>query len=145
MKLTPKEFKQIAMNLNFDMLASPNYIIGVHDGRTAVKVQNESYIITGMFTEYFDNMGITYQTIRLVAGSDFVPFVEAGIPAGGLAAGASEIKNQSQRTDFGGFANTPLDPCYHITCDTVDNINQVVCIRRVQIYTRFRVSNVLYL
>jgi len=115
---------KIAMNLNFDMLASPNYIIGVHDGRTAVQVQNESYAITTLFLEYYDNMKIPYKLIPLDAGSDFLPFVEGGIPAGGLAAGASQIKGEEDRINFGGLANTPLDPCYHLICDTIDNINQ---------------------
>lgn len=32
-----------------------------------------------------------------------------GIPAGGLATGAEEIKDAAGRTMFGGFANTPFD------------------------------------
>jgi len=122
--LTPGALNQTVMNINFDMLGSPNYIIAVHDGRTAVKAKNESYVITGMFTEYFDYMGIPWEYSPLVSGSDFVPFIEAGIPSGGVSTGASGIKTQEQRTKFGGFANTQLDPCYHIACDTIDNINE---------------------
>jgi hypothetical protein len=28
-----------------------------------------------------------------------------------------------ERTLFGGLANASYDPCYHLACDTVDNIN----------------------
>jgi Zn-dependent M28 family amino/carboxypeptidase len=114
----------LAMNLNFDMLASPNYVLGIHNGSTGVLKKNESYVITSMFIEYFDYMQVPYTLIDMTSGSDFVPFIEAGIPAGGLAAGASSIKTTEERTTFGGFANAQKDPCYHLYCDTVENINQ---------------------
>jgi len=118
------EFKNIAMNLNFDMLASPNYYLGIHDGTTAIRAQNGSAVITSMFEEYFtDTLDLQYKLIGLTSGSDFVPFVEAGIPAGGLAAGAGSIKSEDERVTYGGFANTPYDPCYHQYCDTTYNIN----------------------
>jgi len=119
----PEQFKNITMALNFDMLASPNYYLGIHNGATAVTAKNQSSVITSMFVEYFDLMEIPYSLISLTSGSDFVPFIENGIPSGGLAAGASSIKSEEGRTVFGGFANAPHDPCYHRYCDTVDNIN----------------------
>jgi hypothetical protein len=122
--LSDTSFRAIAMNLNFDMLASPNYVLGIHDGSTAVLKQNESLVITSMFIEYFDSMQLPYSLAELRSGSDFVPFIEAGIPAGGLVAGASSIKTDEERTIFGGFANTQKDPCYHLPCDTIENINQ---------------------
>jgi len=119
----PEKFKKIAMNLNFDMLGSPNYYLGIHDGSTAVDAQNGSMVITTMFEEYFDYMELDYDLIALRSGSDFVPFVEAGIPAGGLASGASSIKDEEERIRFGGLANAPYDPCYHLYCDTEENTN----------------------
>jgi len=113
----------IVMALNFDMLASPNYYLGIHDGTTAVAAQNGSEVITKMFEEYFTYIDRDYNLIPLIAGSDFVPFVEAGIPSGGLATGASGIKTEDERTRFGGFANAPYDPCYHLSCDTDWNID----------------------
>uniref|UniRef100_A0A6B2L3T2 Peptidase M28 domain-containing protein n=1 Tax=Arcella intermedia TaxID=1963864 RepID=A0A6B2L3T2_9EUKA len=121
--LTPGELGNIAMNLNFDMLGSPNYYIGVHDGSTAVKAQQGSSVITTMFEEYFNYSEVNYILIDLIAGSDFLPFIEADIPAGGLAAGAGSIKGVEDRALFGGFANAAYDPCYHQFCDTIDNIN----------------------
>jgi hypothetical protein len=38
--------------------------------------------------------------------------------------GATEMKSMEQRTIFGGFSRTQLDPCYHKECDTVDNISE---------------------
>lgn len=119
----PDKFNNIAMNLNFDMLGSPNYYLGIHDGSTAVNAQNGSMVITSMFEDYFNILELDYDLIELRAGSDFVPFVEAGIPAGGLAAGAGSIKSDDGRSRFGGLANAPYDPCYHQYCDTIDNVN----------------------
>ena len=41
------------------------------------------------------------------SSSDYVAFVEAGIPSSGLFTGAG----------------APQDACYHIACDDIDNIN----------------------
>jgi len=120
---------QIIMNLNFDMLASPNYYLGIHDGSTTLneKSKNGSILITRMFEEYFNEyLELPYNYIALRSGSDFVPFVEAGIPAGGLAAGAGGIKGEEERETFGGLANAAYDPCYHQSCDTSLNINTEV-------------------
>jgi Zn-dependent M28 family amino/carboxypeptidase len=59
-------------------------------------------------------------------GSDFYSFLEVGIPSGGLATGAGELKDEGQRHKFGGFADAPLDPCYHKKCDTLENVDQSV-------------------
>ena len=43
-------------------------------------------------------------------GSDFLPFVLAGVPASGLATGASGIKSDSDRGEFGGIGTPrPMD------------------------------------
>jgi aminopeptidase S len=28
------------------------------------------------------------------------------------------------RAKYGGYANTAFDPCYHLVCDTVENVSQ---------------------
>jgi len=60
----------------------------------------------------------------MVAGSDFVPFIEGGIPSCGLATGAGSIKSAEERTKYGGLANAAYDPCYHIMCDSLENISR---------------------
>ena len=52
--------------------------------------------------------------------------VQAMIPAGGIATGAEVLKTMPERTVYGGFANAQLDPCYHMSCDTLENINQII-------------------
>lgn len=48
---------------------------------------------------------------------------------------------------FGGLDNTPFDPCYHQSCDTVDNINYVALEKTSSgaayvIYTLSQMSNI---
>jgi hypothetical protein len=53
-------------------------------------------------------------------------FLKNGVPASGLFTGAEAIKSVTQRTLYGGAAETAYDPCYHKACDTIDNINREV-------------------
>jgi hypothetical protein len=45
---------------------------------------------------------------------------------GGLFTGASELKTEAQAAQFGGSAGEPMSPCYHLACDTTDEINREV-------------------
>ncbi len=38
-------------------------------------------------------------------------------------AGDAETKTMEMRALFGGIANAPLDPCYHMSCDDISNLN----------------------
>ena len=57
--------------------------------------------------------------------SDYGPFIFAGIPAGGLFTGAEEIKTPEQAAIYGGVAGQPYDPCYHLGCDDLGNLDNV--------------------
>src|SRR3954464_11483570 len=50
--------------------------------------------------------------------SDYVGFVDRGIPAGGVFAGAEAPKTAAQVARYGGVQGEQLDPCYHEACDT---------------------------
>eukprot|EP01113_Clastostelium_recurvatum_P018842 TRINITY_DN2221_c0_g1_i4.p1 TRINITY_DN2221_c0_g1~~TRINITY_DN2221_c0_g1_i4.p1 ORF type:complete len:523 (-),score=107.08 TRINITY_DN2221_c0_g1_i4:17-1585(-) len=117
---------QVALNLNFDMLASPNYARQVYNGTTVVLpgARYGSEKIHKMFTDHFDSSGLAWELTPMTGGSDYIPFIEAGFPAGGLATGAGGIKSVAQVVKFGGTANTPYDPCYHLYCDLLTNIGQ---------------------
>ncbi|KAJ2366392.1 hypothetical protein H4S02_001756 [Coemansia sp. RSA 2611] len=120
----PVRWSDIALNLNFDMLASPNYIALVHNGTDASQAARAgSQRIQRVFEDYFARHEFPYQLTDMRGGSDFLPFIENGVPAGGVLAGASEIKSIDERRKRGGMARTPLDPCYHRECDTLLNIN----------------------
>ncbi|KAJ2777923.1 hypothetical protein GGI15_004344 [Coemansia interrupta] len=116
----------IALNLNFDMLASPNYIALVHNGTDAPRdARAGSQRIQRVFEDYFVRHDYPYKVTDMLAGSDFLPFVDNGVPAGGVLTGAGEIKSIEDRIEHGGLADAPLDTCYHRDCDTVLNINLV--------------------
>ncbi|KAG9301193.1 hypothetical protein G9A89_012576 [Geosiphon pyriformis] len=125
------EDEKIAMNLNFDMLGSPNYVPFIHKGEDAPSdVRNASIVIQNVFEEYFKAAHESYELIDMLAGSDFLPFLEHGIPSGmmhfisGVLTGAGGRKTEDQRHTFGGFANAPFDPCYHQACDTLENVSE---------------------
>ncbi|CAG8539552.1 1611_t:CDS:2 [Ambispora gerdemannii] len=119
------ESENIAMNLNFDMLGSPNFVPFIHRGEDAPEdVRNASIVIQTTFQSFFKAIREPYELTDMVAGSDFLPFIEHGIPSGGILTGAGEIKSEEQRHTFRGFANAPFDPCYHRSCDTIENVSE---------------------
>jgi aminopeptidase S len=59
----------------------------------------------------------------LGGASDHAAFQFAGIPTGGIFSGASEDKTAEQASAHGGTAHEPMDACYHLTCDTTDNVD----------------------
>ncbi|KAI9502739.1 hypothetical protein GGI25_004463 [Coemansia spiralis] len=118
------KWNDIALNLNFDMLASPNYIALVHNGTDAPEnTRIGSQRIQRVFENYFARHDYPYQVTDMVGGSDFLPFIDNGIPAGGVLTGAGEFKSIDERREHGGLANAALDTCYHRDCDTLLNIN----------------------
>ena len=56
--------------------------------------------------------------------SDYDAFTQAGIPSGGLFAGAEENKTDDQAKLWGGEADKPFDPNYHKSTDTLDHIDR---------------------
>jgi Zn-dependent M28 family amino/carboxypeptidase len=55
--------------------------------------------------------------------SDYGPFIDAGIPAGGLFSGAEGIKTPEQAKVYGGEEGVAFDPCYHQGCDDMTNLS----------------------
>jgi len=121
------EYKNIALNLNFDMLGSPNYHLGIYNASSGNVVRqdivNGSLMIQELFETYFQIRNVSYMLVPFVGRSDYGPFIELGIPAGGTATGADDVKTDEERSIFGGYSLTTSDPCYHQSCDTVANIN----------------------
>jgi len=121
------QLRRVALNLNFDMLASPNFKTGVYNGTDAEKqdgnaVAGSTYIMQ-TFTSYFEAQDKPWAPSAFTGRSDYGPFLEMGIPAGGLDTGAEKIKGMEERKVFGGLARTAFDPCYHQSCDDILNIN----------------------
>ncbi|KAK9688070.1 hypothetical protein K7432_014539 [Basidiobolus ranarum] len=123
--LSEEERKKITLMLNFDMIASPNYVLRIYnqDANGGASPAG-SEVITKDFEKDFQAKGIPYESIPFpYTGSDIGPFAAAGIPSGGLISGVSGIKTEAQAKIFGGTVGKALDECYHLECDTTKNLN----------------------
>ena len=117
---------RIYANLNFDMVGSPNYVRFVYDGDGSDSDPAGppgSAQIEDLFTGYFDSVDLASDPTPFSGRSDYGPFIAAGIPAGGLFTGAEGIKTAEQAAFYGGTAGIAYDPCYHLACDTIANVN----------------------
>jgi Zn-dependent M28 family amino/carboxypeptidase len=128
-QLTPRQLKEHAVNLNFDMVGSPNFVRYVYDGDGSAfgeKGPNGSALVEKVFLDYFKSQNLPVAPTAFDGRSDYFGFINNGIPAGGLFTGAEDLKTPEEAAIFGGTAGAPLDPCYHAACDTLDNVNEVV-------------------
>jgi len=124
--LTPDEKRKIALNLNFDMLGSPNYNRGIHNGTSAApEIRKLSTEIQQVFENHFKSLRLEYTIIEFTGRSDYGPFINALIPAGGLAAGAEGIKTEHEARTQGGRAGVAYDICYHKECDNIKNFSLI--------------------
>ncbi len=132
--LSQAELDRIALNLNFDMVGSPNFVRFVYDGDNsafpvgpgAALGPPGSGAIEALFHEYFASQGLASAETPFSGRSDYGPFIAKGIPAGGLFTGAEGIKTAAQAATYGGTADIAYDPCYHAACDTYANPNPTV-------------------
>lgn len=78
-------------------------------------------VVEDVFLDYFAGKGLLNVPTAFDGHSDYGPFIDIGIPAGGLFTGAEGIKTAQQVIDYGGTAGQQYDPCYHLACDTYAN------------------------
>jgi Zn-dependent M28 family amino/carboxypeptidase len=124
--------KNIALYLNFDMLASPNPGYFTYDGdqslpadsRGTPVVPEGSAGIERALVAYLKSAGKTAQDTSFDGRSDYDGYTLAGIPSGGLFSGAEGKKSDEQAKLWGGTANEPFDPNYHQKTDTLDHIDR---------------------
>ncbi|WP_433474150.1 M28 family peptidase [Spirillospora sp. CA-142024] len=125
--LPAAERAKIALNLNFDMLGSPNGTRGVYDGdhstRAGTRAPAGSGAIERMFREYFRRRHLPVTESTFNGRSDYGPFIQRGIPSGGIDTGAEGLKTAAEAKTFGGRAGKAYDPCYHSRCDRLKNVN----------------------
>jgi Zn-dependent M28 family amino/carboxypeptidase len=105
--------------LNLDMTGSPN---GANLVYNEVAVAQGSAEITQTFVDWFTDRGHRVEQADLGGGSDHGPFNEAGIPTGGLFAGATETGGAAAPS-ASGAGRPPADACYHLSCDDIDNVD----------------------
>jgi len=124
--LTRRERKDIAVNLTFDMVASPNYVRFVYDGDasdTDSLGSTGSGVVEDVFVDYFESKGLESEPTAFDGRTDYEAFINVGIPAGGLFTGAEEIKTPEQAAIYGGTAGVAYDSCYHLACDDINNLS----------------------
>ncbi|MGH9193232.1 MAG: M28 family metallopeptidase [Acidimicrobiales bacterium] len=127
--LPPDERAKIAAMLNFDMVGSPNFVRFVYDGDLSDSppppggAPEGSAQIEQLFLDYFNSKGLPTAPTAFDGRSDYGPFIEVGIPAGGLFTGAEGIKTEEQAEIYGGTAGEQYDPCYHLGCDNILNLS----------------------
>ena len=133
-----------AIMVDLDMLGSMNFQNWVYDANvyipppTPIRAHNGSKILSNLFFEYFDQNNLPRDSERFDGRSDYGPFLVAGVPAGGVCAGADKVKTEPLRqkyqamTGWGGLANQQNDQCYHQACDTIENIHWGVFTNQTQ-------------
>ncbi|HET6733990.1 MAG TPA: M28 family peptidase [Mycobacterium sp.] len=127
------QLDDIALYLNFDMLASPNPGYFTYDGDQSGQpnpdipvraVPAGSAGIERTLAGYLNLAGIRPADIPLAKTTDSSPFLTAGIPIGGLTTGSSQRKTEVQARLWGGQAGVAFDPNYHTPRDSIDNIDR---------------------
>lgn len=126
--LTSDELDKIALYLNFDTIASPNFVYFIYDGDDSdggnlVPTLDGAAEIEQLFEHYYTQRGVPFTGTPINGTSDYLPFIQAGIPAGGLFTGDLDIKTPEEVALWGGTAGEQYDPCYHLACDTFDNVS----------------------
>lgn len=126
--LSEEELDRIALYLNFDMIGSPNYVYFIYDGddsdgEGAGPGPEGSAQIESLFERFYDRADQPYKGTDFSGRSDYGPFIAVGIPSGGLFTGAEGVKTDDEAAIWGGTAGDQYDPCYHLACDTFDNIS----------------------
>jgi hypothetical protein len=97
--------RRIRAYVNLDMVGSPNAVPELYaDGNARVgRVLRRA-------------AGSSLGRVAAGRSSDHAPFAAAGVPVNGLYTGSTEP----------GPGGRPRDPCYHLACDTLDNVNRPV-------------------
>ena len=112
--LSSTDLSHIGYDLDADVTATPNYIIGVLDpaapdffGGTVSntfpnRVYKASTVARDQAVSYFDSIGLNHEFLS-PTGTDAISFNNVGIPASGLLTGQDCCKSQQEVNLFGGF------------------------------------------
>ncbi len=130
--LDPQQRRDVALYLNAELIAAPNFARFVmdgddsdHPGTGAGPGPAGSGAVEGVLAGYYRSRQIPYETQDLSnIGSDHEPFAAAGIPIGGIDGGTIGLKTIEEAQQFGGRAGQMYDSCYHQSCDDLSNIDR---------------------
>ncbi|BAO39279.1 aminopeptidase Y [Kluyveromyces marxianus] len=110
--LTPEENAKVRLFMDYDMMASPNYEYEVYDANNKDHPAG-SEELKNLYIDYYKSKNLNYTLVPFDGRSDYVGFINNGIPAGGIATGAEGINHENGK---------PFDKCYHSLCDDVSNL-----------------------
>ncbi|MGY4718981.1 M20/M25/M40 family metallo-hydrolase [Naumannella huperziae] len=126
-ELSEDEVDQLVVYYNYDMIGSPNYLIGVENGKA--ETYNDKPLADGsaqamdVQSGYFDAIGQPWQPSEMCC-TDYNAFHDAGVPIGGLYTGGREApKTEEEAAKFGGTAGEFPDPNYHSAGDDLANVS----------------------
>jgi hypothetical protein len=112
--LSPSELGKIGYDLDADVTATPNYVVGVLDPagvdlftRTVSttfpqQVYQPSQLARDQGIQYFSSVGLNHELFSPV-GTDAFSFNMAGVPASGVLTGQDCCKTQNDVNLFGGY------------------------------------------
>lgn len=112
--LSSNDLSHIGYDLDADVTATPNYIVGVLDpaapdffGGTVTntfpnRIYKASTVARDQAIGYFDSVGLNHELLSPV-GTDAFSFNAVGIPASGLLTGQDCCKSQQEVGLFGGY------------------------------------------
>jgi Zn-dependent M28 family amino/carboxypeptidase len=131
--LSREALDDIALDLDFDLLASSNAGYFTYDGDQsgqastdvpAEQVPPGSAGIERTLEGYLNLAGRRPADWPLSNAADYFPFLKAGVPIGGMTTGMAGKKSQLQARLWGGTAGVAFDPNYHTPADTIGTINR---------------------
>jgi Zn-dependent M28 family amino/carboxypeptidase len=125
----PGALDDLAVYLNYDMIGSPNYRIGVYDadgsGEPAdAPVPAGSIETERAFRGYFRGVDQPVVDTQFSGRSDYQAFILNDVASGGLFTGADGVKTESEARLFGGEAGITYDPNYHSPGDDLANVSR---------------------
>ncbi|TRW82719.1 M28 family peptidase [Mycolicibacterium sp. 018/SC-01/001] len=129
--LKPDELSDLALYVDLDVIGSPNAGYFTLDGdqsaqpgaRVTALPEGSAGIERTLAARLYGH-GVRPADMPLTSGTDYAPFVAAGIPVGGLTTGTSQLKSDVQARIWGGRSGVAFDPNYHRRGDTIDNVDR---------------------
>jgi aminopeptidase S len=110
--------------LNLDMVGSPN--AGHYFYRDSFASPRSIELATQV-DQALDALGANGEPTDTGGASDHFAFEMAGIPTSGVFSGIAPL-NPEEAEKFGGTAGASADPCYHLVCDTRDNVDTATAV-----------------
>jgi hypothetical protein len=117
-RLPQAERDRISVYLNLDMVGSINAGLYVYNDLPT----GEGAALGRQLLAALEDAGHPGSTVDAGGASDHAAFQAAGILTGGVFSGLDPLSPADAEL-FGGVANEPADPCYHLPCDTRANVD----------------------